>query len=676
MKSGSMLQSKLFAGIVFVLFAISVISVSASLTVTTLNQQGSLPFTPSWTPAPGSLIAGMLPTGTNGNYSLEAAGRSVGALTISNDLGIALINGTDGLTCSTNYVTCGNNGTAGSTLIYSLPINEFGYNLTNIAVYGGWASNGRDQQAYTLSYATIANPNFFTTLTSVNYNPSVPDGLASATQVTIADSAGGVLASNVAAIKFDFTSPSSENGYCGYGAITIQGAPASAPTGPPVANAPGISPANAGTGTTAGTVVTLSENATGTSPISYQWQTDGGSGGALTNIPGAKGANLVVNTTGYTTGTYRYDYVATNSLGTNISPAATIAIVAMMDIGASAPIPGAFDISQLLNTSQNDDGINYYTDNGAAYGNWCGQTFTAGANQSGYLLKSFAWKSAGNGSGFGTTQLYDLYFYTVSPDGGRATVIASYRGSGGGPENDWFQWQGLNVPLAPNQTYAYAFGHDPSGSGFEHISDQGGNPYSQGQIMTVSHTTGTGPITYGSTGNSDATFVLGLTLYQPSAPRALQPNLMSGAWPVYAGGSGSVTLNEAALGAAPFSYQWLSDNGGGGALTPVNGGTTSNLVVNIGVLAAGNYNYAVVVSNAFGISISPGFTLNVLGPTAPSLTTDIAPAPVNTGNVGDTVQYTASFTGTPPISYQWMFNHGYGPTPISTIGNPSAAATP
>ncbi len=192
--------------------------------------------------------------------------------------------------------------------------------------------------------------------------------------------------------------------------------------------------------------------------------------------------------------------------------------------------------------------------------------------------------------------------------------------------------------------------------------------------MTVSHTTGTGPITYGSTGNSDATFVLGLTLYQPSAPRALQPNLMSGAWPVYAGGSGSVTLNEAALGAAPFSYQWLSDNGGGGALTPVNGGTTSNLVVNIGVLAAGNYNYAVVVSNAFGISISPGFTLNVLGPTAPSLTTDIAPAPVNTGNVGDTVQYTASFTGTPPISYQWMFNHGYGPTPISTIGNPSAGS--
>ncbi len=81
----------------------------------------------------------------------------------------------------------------------------------------------------------------------------------------------------------------------------------------------------------------------------------------------------MVNTTGYTTGTYRYDYVATNSLGTNISPAATIAIVAMMDIGASAPIPGAFDISQLLNTSQNDDGINYYTDNG------CGPTATGAA---------------------------------------------------------------------------------------------------------------------------------------------------------------------------------------------------------------------------------------------------------------------------------------------------------
>jgi hypothetical protein len=32
-----------------------------------------------------------------------------------------------------------------------------------------------------------------------------------------------VLASNAAAVKFDFTNPASENGYCGYAAITVFG---------------------------------------------------------------------------------------------------------------------------------------------------------------------------------------------------------------------------------------------------------------------------------------------------------------------------------------------------------------------------------------------------------------------------------------------------------------------
>ena len=36
-------------------------------------------------------------------------------------------------------------------------------------------------------------------------------------------SSTGVLASNVVALKFDFTSPASENGFCGYGAITAFG---------------------------------------------------------------------------------------------------------------------------------------------------------------------------------------------------------------------------------------------------------------------------------------------------------------------------------------------------------------------------------------------------------------------------------------------------------------------
>jgi hypothetical protein len=51
----------------------------------------------------------------------------------------------------------------------------------------------------------------------------VPANTPSATRVTIAASSTGVLAFNVAALKIDFTSPASENGYCGYAQIAVFG---------------------------------------------------------------------------------------------------------------------------------------------------------------------------------------------------------------------------------------------------------------------------------------------------------------------------------------------------------------------------------------------------------------------------------------------------------------------
>ena len=654
------------AGLAFIL---SVISAAAQLIVTTTNLQGGLPLTPTWSPASGSLIAGLVPSSSAGNFSLEATGRSVNSLTAGGSLTIGQIAGN---TTSTNYITCGNGNGAGSLVIYTLPASTNGYDLTNITVYGGWKDNGRDAQAYTVSYSTAANPGTFTVLTSINYNPSVPSGTASATRVTIADAAGGLISSHVASVKFDFTTPVSENGYTGYGAITVQGAATGPVTGPPTTPPPSESPANASLGVAPGTTVTLTASATGSTPIGYQWQTDNGSGGALANIPGATNSTLVVSTTGLAFGAYQYDYVASNSFGTNTSPTAAVRLVAMVDIGAGAPTPGPQDISQLLNTAQSDGVFNYYTDNGASYGNWCGQTFTTGTNQNGYLLQTLAWKSAGNGNSFGSSQLYDLYFYSISADGSRAALIANYQGNGGGVENDWFQWRGLSVPLAPNHVYAYAFGRDASASGWEHIANQGGNLYPGGQTMTIANPTGSATVTYDPTGASDATFDLGLIAYSLAAPRAVAPTFTPDSTPIYAGGTTAVTFNEVALGTAPFSYQWLTDNGGGGALVPINGAVSSNLLVDTTARPAGNYNYAVTVANAFGTSTSATVTLYILPASPPVVLTDITPAPANQGNIGQTVTYSATFAGTPPLSYQWNVDKGSGFTPIPVAANPSA----
>lgn len=217
--------------------------VTPSIIITKTNQvgSGSGTFYPSWTFATnGSLIAGKAPSTAVGEFSQEIAGRNVNSLTAGGSLGLTLINRpSGGVTTSTNYVTCGNS--AGSTLIYTLTGSANGYNLTNITVYGGWADSGRDQQAYTVYYSTVTDPLNFILLSAVNFNPSIGSGIQSATRVTLASS-DCVLATNVAAVKFDFASPASENGYCGYAGINIFGTASLPPAVPTALNATLLTP--------------------------------------------------------------------------------------------------------------------------------------------------------------------------------------------------------------------------------------------------------------------------------------------------------------------------------------------------------------------------------------------------------------------------------------------------
>jgi GDSL-like Lipase/Acylhydrolase family len=180
-------------------------------------------FVPGWVVATNkSLIAGQTPSSAIGNFSLEAAGRNVNSLTAGDNGALSVITGPSGQTSSTNYVTCGNGGGAGSSITYTLGGSAYGYDLTNITVYGGWADNGRDQQAYTVYYSTVMSPSIFVPLSSVNSNPTAASGMQSATRISL-QSGNAPLATNVAAVMFDFTTPSSENGYCGYDQIALFG---------------------------------------------------------------------------------------------------------------------------------------------------------------------------------------------------------------------------------------------------------------------------------------------------------------------------------------------------------------------------------------------------------------------------------------------------------------------
>lgn len=86
----------------------------------------------------------------------------------------------------------------------------------------------------------------------------------------------------------------------------------------------------------AGTMVTLNEAPVGTGTLSYQWQTDGGSGGSLTNIPGETSSNLIVSTTGFAVGTYNYAVVVTTTAGGGMSSTSPTLPLSVID--ASAPV--------------------------------------------------------------------------------------------------------------------------------------------------------------------------------------------------------------------------------------------------------------------------------------------------------------------------------------------------
>ena len=207
---------------------------SAQVTVTTANQTGTAstwPFTPTgsaWVvDQADSLIHGLTPTSAPGNWSLEIAGRNVNSLTVNTNLTIGIIQ--PSTTTSTNYVTYGNGSSAGSSLVYTLPANTYGYNVTNISVYGGWANSGRDQQAYAVFYSTVANPTQFNYLAYVNSNPSIAANTADAIQAVIKNASGGAIANNVYALQFILNWPGVENGYCGLAAITVGGTAATVP---------------------------------------------------------------------------------------------------------------------------------------------------------------------------------------------------------------------------------------------------------------------------------------------------------------------------------------------------------------------------------------------------------------------------------------------------------------
>jgi hypothetical protein len=216
------------------------------LTTVSSQTSGGIGFVPTWPVAADSLLAGLGTTTETGNFMQQGASGTY-ILTdgvigpVSTNPGWESLFATAGL----NY-----NGAGGQSLVYTLPANAQGYDLTNITVYSGWIDNTRDEQAYNVSYATADNPASFISIGTVEVNPSVPGGEPTANRVMLTAATGTVIAPNVAALRFDFSAPFDENGYSGYLEITVQGTAAATVAAAPLAITTDVQNPAAGTAPT------------------------------------------------------------------------------------------------------------------------------------------------------------------------------------------------------------------------------------------------------------------------------------------------------------------------------------------------------------------------------------------------------------------------------------------
>ena len=195
--------------------------------------------------------------------------------------------------------------------------------------------------------------------------------------------------------------------------------------------------------------------------------------------------------------------------------------------------------------------------------------------------------AAGSGGGGITTtpQTWYLRLYTYSPGSTNATYVTTYASQ---PftffEGDWLQFTGIGAGLSPNTSYIYTVQN--GGAGYELLGGEDvNNTDTNNQAVLVPAGGGT-PQFSSAAPAWQADFVVGLsqntslTVNPPNVatPGNIYPNQIN----AFATNT-TVTISSGnVLGAGPFTFQWQTDGGSGGALTNLPGITTSNAVINVG----------------------------------------------------------------------------------------------
>jgi hypothetical protein len=435
-----------------------------------------------------------------------------------------------------------------------------------------------------------------------------------------------------------------------------------------------------------GSTVTFSVGATGASPLSYQWQANGGTG--FTNVPNAgvySGAtsNLLTLTSITTNQGLAFQVIVTNSYGAVTStPAATLTVLTIPII-TSQPISQSRYVGQAV-------------------------SFNVGASGVGTL--GYQWQAT-NSTGGGFTNLINggqvsgaksntLYITSLTPNWARSYQVIVTNANGA-------------VTSAPPVTLTVVAATNLINIDFDDLADGGATQTgaavlgSLGDIWNSESPTN-GFFVFaanGLTNSAGVTTPFAMTLFATggadtgheffpaNTADSATTNLMGDA--VYSGGYFNLVLAGLSPGQKFKLVVYAAGvNGAGSVMQKYDGDDStytsatiqSNTAASQSIVAGPGvaYNTFTGIVGAGGaviLTISPqgdtnahinGLQLQLTAPTDPQIVT----GPVfQTNLVGATVSFNVNAQGTSPLNYQWQANGGNGFTNVPNAGVFSGATS-
>jgi gliding motility-associated-like protein len=406
----------------------------------------------------------------------------------------------------------------------------------------------------------------------------------------------------------------------------------------------------------AGTNVNFSAVVTGTG-LTYQWQTDNGTGNTWSNIGGATTASLSLPTVIDAMNGYRYRIAVNGTCGSVIYslPALLTVNVAPVIVTQPSGTAGCENTAASFTVTATGTNLVYQwqTDNGTG-STWSNITgamnaslslpaITASMNGYRYQVKVTGVCGSAVTSTPAILTVNILPVITGNPAaqsvcaGSNASFAVTATGTG-----LQYQWQTDN---GTGSTWNNVLGAMNASLVFPAVNNTM-NGYRYRTIVT---------------GTCGSSLVSQPALLTVNAAPVITVQPVSASSCVASPASFSVTATGTGL-----TYQWQTDNGSGTNWVPVTSATNTSFTINSVTATMDGYRYRVVVANTCGGTVT----------STPALLTVNAPATFSVQPVaasvceGQSASFTAVATGT-LIQYQWQTNHGSGWQNISNATNGS-----